>query len=104
MSSPQPHASDRSLLGRIIDLFLRGDLAGLVIAVSLAAGLLAVTITPREEEPQIVVPLADVLVAAPGLSVEEVERQVATRAREAALPDRRRRVRLLDVAARARPS
>ena len=79
MSSPAPHASDRSLLGRIIDLFLRGDLAGLVIAVSLAAGLLAVTITPREEEPQIVVPLADVHVQAPGLSVEEVERQVATR-------------------------
>ena len=79
MSSPPPLTSDRSPLGRIIDLFLRGDLAGLVIAVSLAAGLLAVTITPREEEPQIVVPMADVHVAAPGLSAEEIERQVATR-------------------------
>ena len=45
-------------------------------------------------------PLADVLVEAPGLRVEEVEQQVSTRAGEAALPDRRRRVRLLDVAAR----
>jgi len=36
-------------------------------------------LTPREEEPQIVVPLADVVVDAPGLPVEEVERQVSTR-------------------------
>jgi multidrug efflux pump subunit AcrB len=79
VSSLPTDASDRSLLGRIVDLFLRGDLVGLVVAVSLAAGLLALALTPREEEPQIVVPLADVQVAAPGLSAEEVERQVATR-------------------------
>ncbi|MDX1648547.1 MAG: efflux RND transporter permease subunit, partial [Myxococcota bacterium] len=66
-------------LSRVIDLFLRGDLAGLVVAVSLAAGLFALAATPREEEPQIVVPMADVLVRAPGLPAEEVERQVATR-------------------------
>ena len=36
-------------------------------------------VTPREEDPQIVVPLADVLVSVPGASAREVERQVATR-------------------------
>ena len=41
--------------------------------------MLSVVLTPREEDPQIVVPMADVHVLAPGLSVQEVERQVATR-------------------------
>jgi multidrug efflux pump subunit AcrB len=67
------------MLARIIDVFLRGGLAPLLILVSLLAGLYALATTPREEEPQIVVPMADVHVAAPGLSVEEVERKIATR-------------------------
>ena len=36
-------------------------------------------ITPREEEPQIVVPLADVMVNFPGRSADEVEHLVSTR-------------------------
>jgi len=67
------------LLARVVDLFLRGSLPPVVIVLSLAAGLVALWGTPREEEPQIVVPMADVFVEAPGLPVEEVERQVATR-------------------------
>jgi multidrug efflux pump subunit AcrB len=67
------------LLARVIDLFLRGQLAPLLIVLSLLAGLLALSVTAREEEPQIVVPMADVHVAAPGLSAEEVERKIATR-------------------------
>jgi len=67
------------VLARIIDVFLRGRLAPLLILLSLLAGVFALAVTPREEEPQIVVPMADVHVTAPGLSVEEVERQVATR-------------------------
>ncbi len=34
--------------------------------------------TPREEEPQIVVPMADVFISAPGLTANQVERQVVT--------------------------
>ena len=80
MSEPTPNAArSSSLLGRVIDLFLTGHLPALVIALSLAGGVVALALTPREEEPQIVVPAADVLVDAPGLSVEEVERQVSTR-------------------------
>ncbi len=75
-----PGAAGRvPLLARVVDLFLRGRLPPILIAASLTAGLVALAGTPREEEPQIVVPMADVQVAAPGLPVEEVERQVATR-------------------------
>jgi multidrug efflux pump subunit AcrB len=60
-------------LPRIIDVFLRGQLPPLLIALTLAGGFVALSITPREEEPQIVVPMADVFVRAPGLPAEEVE-------------------------------
>jgi multidrug efflux pump subunit AcrB len=72
-------AGPPSLLARVVDVFLRGDLPPLLILLSLLGGAIALAVTPREEEPQIVVPLADVVVEAPGLPVEEVERQVATR-------------------------
>ncbi len=50
----------------------------LLLLVAFAGGIVALLITAREEEPQIVVPLADVIVAAPGLSAEQVKRQIAT--------------------------
>ncbi len=80
MSASEP-SGDRSpgVLSRIIDVFLQGSLAPLLIAVSLALGAFALMATPREEEPQIVVPMADVYVHAPGLPAEEVERHVASR-------------------------
>jgi len=66
-------------LTRMVDMFLRGDVAILLILLSLVLGAAALVLTPREEEPQIVVPMADVFVSAPGLSAEEVERQVTDR-------------------------
>ncbi len=63
-------------LTRVVATFLRGDIAILFTVVSLAIGAVALYLTPREEEPQIVVPMADVMIQAPGLSAEEVERQV----------------------------
>ena len=75
MSSPEK----KPLLTRIVEVFLRGDVAILLTVLSLLVGVAALVLTPREEEPQIVVPLADVLVSAPGLSAEEVERSIATR-------------------------
>ncbi len=68
-----------SLLARLVDRFLVGHRAAWLIVLSLAVGLGALLLTPREEEPQIVVPMADVRILAPGLPPEEVERQVATR-------------------------
>jgi multidrug efflux pump subunit AcrB len=69
----------RGLMSRIVELFLRGNLSILLILISLIAGAVAMLVTPREEEPQIVVPLADVMVHMPGASAEEVEKQVSTR-------------------------
>jgi len=67
------------LLTRLVEVFLRGDVAILLTVISLALGAAALWLTPREEEPQIVVPMADVMVSAPGLSAEEVERKVTIR-------------------------
>ena len=66
-------------MARIVGVFLRGNLSVLLILLTLVAGAVALLVTPREEEPQIVVPLADVLVQVPGASAEEVEKLVATR-------------------------
>lgn len=68
-----------SFMGRVVDGFLRGNLAVLLMIISLVAGGVALLATPREEEPQITVPLADVMVAYPGGSAEEVERLVSSR-------------------------
>ncbi|MCB9784308.1 MAG: efflux RND transporter permease subunit [Candidatus Omnitrophica bacterium] len=63
---------------RIVGYFLQGPFPVLLIVISLIAGFVALVLTPREEEPQIIVPLADVFVNAPGLSAEQVARQVST--------------------------
>ncbi len=73
--SPAPH----HWMTRIVAAFLEGNLSVLLILISLIAGAAALMITPREEDPQIVVPIADVIVNMPGASAQEVERQVATR-------------------------
>ncbi len=64
---------------RVVSVFLHGNLSILLIVLSLVAGAVALLVTPREEEPQIVVPVADVIVQAPGASAEEVEKLIATR-------------------------
>ncbi|MBE0574797.1 MAG: efflux RND transporter permease subunit [Desulfuromonadales bacterium] len=72
-------AEKHSLPTRIVAHFLEGNLATILIVLSLIAGIASLILTPREEEPQIVVPLADVYVHMPGASAAEVEKQVATR-------------------------
>jgi multidrug efflux pump subunit AcrB len=72
-------AASHHWMTRIVAAFLEGNLSVLLILISLIAGVAALAITPREEDPQIVVPIADVLVNVPGASAREVERQVATR-------------------------
>ena len=59
--------------GRIARAFLQSKLTPLVAIASLATGFLAILATPREEEPQISVPMIDVFVQAPGLAPKEVE-------------------------------
>jgi multidrug efflux pump subunit AcrB len=68
----------KGLVVGIVSRFLTSKLSILFILFSVAMGAAAILATPREEEPQIVVPLADVYVSAPGASAEEVEKLVAT--------------------------
>ncbi len=65
------------LAGRIAGRFLRSKLTPLITLASLAVGLLAILATPREEEPQISVPMIDVLVALPGATPTETENLLA---------------------------
>ena len=74
-----PAEGKTPFLTRIVDATLRGDVAILLTIVSILVGIASLYLTPREEEPQIVVPMADVFVSAPGLSAREVERQVTNR-------------------------
>ncbi len=63
--------------GRIAKAFLNSRLTPLLTVASLALGLLGLLATPREEEPQISVPMIDVFAALPGASSEEAENLLA---------------------------
>ncbi|HEY5915305.1 MAG TPA: efflux RND transporter permease subunit [Verrucomicrobiae bacterium] len=67
--------------GRIARAFIDSKLTPLIIITSVLLGAAAVIMLPREEEPQIKVPMIDVLVSMPGFSAKEVEER-ATRPME----------------------
>ena len=67
----------RGIAGPIARLFIDSKLTPLLIVASVLLGLLAVVVLPREEEPQIKVPMVDVMVAMPGASAEEIESRVS---------------------------
>ena len=62
--------------GRLAAAFIHSKLTPLIILASLLLGVYAVVALPREEEPQIIVPMVDVFVDLPGASPAEVEQQV----------------------------
>ena len=64
--------------GRIGRAFLESKLTPLIIVASLLLGAFAIMVTPSEEEPQIKVPMIDVMVGYPGATAEEVEHRVIT--------------------------
>jgi multidrug efflux pump subunit AcrB len=67
--------ADLRLAGKIALGFIQSKLTPLVITAALLLGVFAVSRTPREEEPQIVVPMLDVFVQMPGASASEVEQR-----------------------------
>lgn len=73
-SHPSPYRP--GLSGRIAALFIDSKLTPLIMLGVLLLGLFAVVGTPREEEPQIVVPMADVWLPFPGASAKIVEEQL----------------------------
>jgi len=62
--------------GHIAQSFIDSKLTPLVIVAALALGAFAVMQIPREEEPQIVVPMLDVMTSMPGASPAEIEERV----------------------------
>jgi len=73
-SSSKPGSATHVLrtAGRIAHIFIQSKLTPLAITAALLLGGLSILETPREEEPQIVVPMLDVFVQMPGASPEEV--------------------------------
>jgi multidrug efflux pump subunit AcrB len=68
--------------GRIARFFQDSQLTPLIALVAFLLGLFAITVTPREEEPQINVTMANVFVPFPGASARDVEALVATPAEQ----------------------
>jgi len=63
-------------VGNLAKQFIDSKLTPLIILVALLLGIGATLILPREEEPQITVPMADVFVQMPGASAKDVEQRV----------------------------
>jgi len=78
MKSENPISTSTPLgvAGRIARAFIDSRLTPLIIIASVLLGLFAVLMLPREEEPQIKVPMVDVLVTMPGAGAKEVEQRV----------------------------
>ena len=68
--------------GRIAAFFQSAQITPLLALVAFLLGLFAVIVTPREEEPQINVTMANVLIPFPGASVKDVEQMVAVPAEQ----------------------
>lgn len=70
--------SETNFTSLLLSKVLNSKIPLFILIVSVLAGLLALNFTPREEEPQIVVPMIDIIVDAPGVSVKQVERLITT--------------------------
>lgn len=80
MDRPQHH--NLGISGRIAAAFQGAQITPLLALLALLLGLFAVFVTPREEEPQIDVTMANVIVPFPGASVADVEQMIATPAEQ----------------------
>ncbi len=63
--------------GRMAAMFIDSKLTPIAIIASILLGIMAILLLPREEEPQIKVPMVDVMVAMPGATAAEVENRVS---------------------------
>ena len=70
--------AEHQLTNKIVAVFLQSNLSLVLILLATLVGIAALGFTSREEDPQIVVPLADVYVSFPGHSATEVEQLVTT--------------------------
>ncbi|WP_035076612.1 efflux RND transporter permease subunit [Maridesulfovibrio zosterae] len=75
---PENSSPSDGMIVSAVRFFLHSKLTIILIMASIVLGIAAIELTPREEEPQIVVPMADIVVQAPGAGVEEVEKLITT--------------------------
>ena len=61
------------MAGKVAHAFINSKLTPLFIVAALGLGAFSIWKLPREEEPQIIVPMIDVFVQMPGASAKEVE-------------------------------
>ncbi|KAA0258612.1 efflux RND transporter permease subunit [Deferribacter autotrophicus] len=61
---------------RVAKAFLRSKITPLLVIAALFIGIVSVIFTPKEEEPQIVVPMVDIFVPYPGANAKDVEKVV----------------------------
>lgn len=64
--------------GKIANYFIESKLTPLIIIAAILLGIASVIALPREEEPQIIVPMIDIFVSMPGASSKEVEERVTS--------------------------
>ena len=74
MTDNQPKLGPSGIIAKV---FQRSELTPLICLLGIVLGIVAVLITPKEEEPQIDVTMADILVGFPGASAKEVEQLIA---------------------------
>ena len=67
---------EKGFAGRIAEFFINSKLTILLMIALMMIGVYSSTLIPREEEPQIIIPMADVMVGYPGASPKEVENRV----------------------------
>jgi len=72
------HTAPKGFIAGIVHQFLTSQLSIIMLILAFCLGISAILLTPREEEPQIIVPLADIYVHAPGATPAEIEQLVAT--------------------------
>ncbi|HHO48886.1 MAG TPA: efflux RND transporter permease subunit [Desulfobacteraceae bacterium] len=77
MKNPADFNNHSGFAGRLAAAFVDSKLTPVIIITSLLLGTLAVLMLPREEEPQIKVPMIDVMVSMPGASAGEIEERVS---------------------------
>ena len=68
--------SSLNIAGRVTQVFVNNKLTLLIIVFALITGVFAFIMTPREENPQIVVPAANIIISKPGASPKEIEQLI----------------------------
>ena len=67
----------KSFATRLSEVFIDSKITPLLILATILLGLFSLSLTPREEEPQIIVPMIDVMVMHPGATPEEIENLIS---------------------------